>query len=385
MIVRRIARPMLAGVFVVSGVDVLRNPGSRVDVAAPTVNALQALSPAPVQPLIPSDPETAVRVNAAAQVGAGLLLATGKFPRVAASVLTASLVPTTAVGHQFWAESDQATRAAHRIHFTKNLAILGGLLLAVVDTEGRPSLAYRGRAAVADAADTVRDRLPAGEAQTVSALAETTSEKFQSGVDRVRGAVDEDTKKAARKAAKRAEKSARKAAKKAARSSAHVADQALHRGAGFAQSAAESAGRWAEQVAEEAPAAGRKAAKKARKAEKKAAAAARTAAARTEDRAAQVAASASRWAEQTVGDEPQELGRKAAKKARKAEKKAAKKARAAAEKAAQRADRLSAHADRFADRAEAAARDGRKKAAAKAEKARDRLADEAEKIRTAVA
>lgn len=385
MIVRRIARPMLAGVFVVSGVDVLRNPGSRVDVAAPTVNALQALSPAPVRPLIPSDPETAVRVNAAAQVGAGLLLATGKFPRIAASVLTTSLVPTTAVGHQFWAESDQATRAAHRIHFTKNLAILGGLLLAVVDTEGRPSLAYRGRAAVSDAADTVRDRLPAGEAQGISALAETTGEKFQSGVERVRDAVDEDTKKAARKTAKKAEKQARKAAKKAARSSARIADEALHRGSEFAQSAAASAQRWAEQVAEDAPEVGREAAKKARKAEKKAAKKARAVAARTEDRAAQVAASASRWAEQTVGDDPQELGRRAAKKARKAEQKAEKKARAAAAEAAQKADRLSAHADRFAHRAEAAASDGRKKAAAKAEKARDRLTAEAEKIRTAVA
>lgn len=385
MIVRRIARPMLAGVFVVSGVDVLRNPGSRVDVAAPTVNALHALSPAPVRPLIPTDPETAVRVNAAAQVGAGLLLATGKFPRIAASVLTTSLVPTTAVGHQFWAESDPAARAAHRVHFAKNLAILGGLLLAAVDTEGRPSLAYRGRAAVSEAADTVLDHLPAREAQGITALAETTGEKFHSGVEKVRGAVDEDTKKVARKAAKKAEKKARRAAKKAARSSARIADEALHRGGELAQSAAASAQHWAEQVAHDAPEAGRTAAKKARKAEKKAAKQARALVARTEDRAAQWTAAAGDLFEQTAGDTPSELGRRAARKARKAEKKAAKKARAAAAEAQQKADRLAAHADRFAARAEQAARDGRTRAADKADKARTRLAAEAEKVRASIA
>ena len=35
------------------------------------------------------------------------------------------------------------SRARQRTQFLKNLGLLGGLLLAAVDTEGRPGLAYR--------------------------------------------------------------------------------------------------------------------------------------------------------------------------------------------------------------------------------------------------
>jgi hypothetical protein len=46
-------------------------------------------------------------------------------------------------GHAFWQETDVAARANHKIHFMKNLSVLGGLLLAAVDTEGKPSVAWR--------------------------------------------------------------------------------------------------------------------------------------------------------------------------------------------------------------------------------------------------
>jgi hypothetical protein len=76
-------------------------------------------------------------------VGSGALLATGRMPRISAAVLASTLVPTTYVGHPFWEEKDAATRAQQRTAFLKNLAVLGGLLLATVDTEGRPGVAYR--------------------------------------------------------------------------------------------------------------------------------------------------------------------------------------------------------------------------------------------------
>ena len=38
---------------------------------------------------------------------------------------------------------DPQVRAQQRTQFLKNLGLLGGLLLAAVDTEGRPGLAYR--------------------------------------------------------------------------------------------------------------------------------------------------------------------------------------------------------------------------------------------------
>ena len=91
-----------------------------------------------------------MRINAAAQIAGGLALATGRVPRLASTVLAASLVPTTAAGHRFWEESDPAIRANHRSHFVKNVSMLGGLLLASVDTDGKPGVAWRARHAARD-------------------------------------------------------------------------------------------------------------------------------------------------------------------------------------------------------------------------------------------
>ena len=80
---------------------------------------------------IPTDPATLVRINGAAQLLAGLALATGRAPRLSATVLAATLVPTTAAGHRFWEESDKRRAPAQqRLHFFKNVSMLGGLLIA---------------------------------------------------------------------------------------------------------------------------------------------------------------------------------------------------------------------------------------------------------------
>lgn len=158
-VIRRLARPMLAAVFVSSGIDVLRRPGPRVEVAAPV--ATKVAEPLP----LPSDPEQLVKINAAVQVVAGSLLALGYVPRLAATALAASLVPTTLAGHRFWEEDDPARRSQQQIHFLKNLGLLGGLALAIVDTEGAPSLGWRGRQAARRARRKVseaREGLPIG-------------------------------------------------------------------------------------------------------------------------------------------------------------------------------------------------------------------------------
>ena len=84
-----------------------------------------------------------MRANGAVMVGAGSLLALGRLPRLASTVLAATLVPTTIAAHPYWQEQDPEVRARQSIQFLKNLGLLGGLLLAAVDTEGRPGLAYR--------------------------------------------------------------------------------------------------------------------------------------------------------------------------------------------------------------------------------------------------
>ncbi|WP_231126446.1 DoxX family protein [Motilibacter aurantiacus] len=140
MIARRLARPMIAGIFISGGIDQLRNPTSKVekaeDVAPPIARYL---------PYLPEDPVQLVRINGAIQVTAGTLLALGKFPRLSALALLASLAPTTAAGHRFWEEETPGAKAQQKVHFFKNLSMMGGLLLAAVDTAGDPSLAWRAR------------------------------------------------------------------------------------------------------------------------------------------------------------------------------------------------------------------------------------------------
>lgn len=150
-ITRLLARPMLASIFVAGGISALRNTERHTEKAKKVADRMVPLAQqaAPGLP-IPTDPATLVRVNAGAQLLAAAALATGRAPRLSAAVLAASLVPTTLAGHPFWEESDPQAKAAQRLQFFKNTSVLGGLLLAAVDTEGRPGLAWRARRAAAD-------------------------------------------------------------------------------------------------------------------------------------------------------------------------------------------------------------------------------------------
>ena len=74
-----------------------------------------------------------MRGNAAVQVLGGTLLALGKAQRLSALILVGSLAPTTAAGHAFWAIEDPVARKLQRIQFHKTMAMIGGLLFAVLD------------------------------------------------------------------------------------------------------------------------------------------------------------------------------------------------------------------------------------------------------------
>ena len=150
-VTRLIARPMLASMFVVGGVNALRNADALSAKAEPVTDKIVPLARKAVpQAPIPSDPTTLVRINGATQVLAGLALATGRAPRLSAGLLAATLVPTTAAAHLYWQESDPGARQAQKVHFLKNVSMLGGLLLAGVDTDGRPGVAWRARRAARD-------------------------------------------------------------------------------------------------------------------------------------------------------------------------------------------------------------------------------------------
>ncbi len=146
--IRTLARPLLAGVFVAGGIDSLMEPdpkrGAAREAGVPVAEATG----------LPEEPDTLVKINGGVQVGAGLLLATNRFSRLAALALAGTLVPTTLGAHRFWEIDDADERQAQTFHFMKNAAILGGLVFAALDTEGRPSVFWTGRKAAGTAAST---------------------------------------------------------------------------------------------------------------------------------------------------------------------------------------------------------------------------------------
>lgn len=146
-VVRALARPLLSTIFIVQGAKALRSPEPFVTRAQPVadrmVPLIKKVAPAQVGDRIPDSTANLVRLNGAAQVLGGVALASGKGRRLGAVVLAASLVPTTLAGHSFWQETDKTAKAAQKVQFMKNLGMMGGLLLAAVDTEGKPGVAWR--------------------------------------------------------------------------------------------------------------------------------------------------------------------------------------------------------------------------------------------------
>jgi len=143
------ARAMLSGIFVVTGARGIVNPDPLIPVARRvTDRAGPALRR--IHPNLPSDERTLVQLDAAAKLAGGLLLLT-PLRRPAAMMLAASLIPTTLTGHRFWEEEEAHGRAQQEIQFLKNLGIIGGLLLAATDTEGRPGLRWRTSHLMSDA------------------------------------------------------------------------------------------------------------------------------------------------------------------------------------------------------------------------------------------
>jgi uncharacterized membrane protein YphA (DoxX/SURF4 family) len=136
---RRLARAMLAGLFVSSGVAALKQPGQKAELVRQSGLA-DKLPPSVPEKL--RSPENLVRINAVADVVGGLALIRSTTPRLASYGLMASLAPTTLVGHPFWAEKDKAARSQQQLHFFKNLGVLGGLLLSATDTGGRESIPH---------------------------------------------------------------------------------------------------------------------------------------------------------------------------------------------------------------------------------------------------
>ena len=248
MLIRRIARPMLSAVFISRGVDALRSPKPAADAARPTLEGLSKL-PDPVGTNVPTNAETVARINAAVQIGGGLLLATGKLPRLASAALALSVVPGSLGGHTFWSESDPARKADERRAFITDVSLIGGLIIAAVDTAGKPSLGWRGRRAAHKVSGAVTAALPIGAASggalADSALADKVSHGLQVGAERGRELAHVAGERGAELAHVARERGAELA--EVARERAPVlAEAARERGAELAEVARERGGEWAE-------------------------------------------------------------------------------------------------------------------------------------------
>ena len=127
MLVRRIARPLLASTFVYGGIDSLRNPQSKVAGARPVVETITEQADKQLPVTVPRDVEQWVKADAAVKVAAGALLALGRLPRLSAT------------------------------------------LLAAVDTEGKPSVGYRARRAAHKAAESTEKTMAKAQKRAAKA------------------------------------------------------------------------------------------------------------------------------------------------------------------------------------------------------------------------
>lgn len=208
---RAVARPMLSAMFVSGGVQQLSDPESHIPIAKDVTEPLQEAAEGTVPQVADADATQLVQLNGLVQVLGGLLLAAGKLPRVSALLLAGSLVPTTLAGHRFWEEDDPEARQQQQVHFFKNVSLLGGLLIATMDREGKPSVAWRGGHAVDHA------KIAADHAKEVTQLkGELAKEKAKHAGDvakeKAKHAGDVAKERTKRKGAVAKEKARRRAA-----------------------------------------------------------------------------------------------------------------------------------------------------------------------------
>src|SRR2546423_9983201 len=95
VILRRVARPLLAAIFVSGGINALRQAEAHAKAAEPFLNGAFEKVGDVVPEQVPRDPVTLIRIDAAVKIGAGLALASGKAPRLAAGALVGRLVAAT--------------------------------------------------------------------------------------------------------------------------------------------------------------------------------------------------------------------------------------------------------------------------------------------------
>lgn len=138
-LLRTLARPLLASVFIVDGWDAMRHPERHADKLQPLAKPLESASEK--VPGLPRDTTTLARYSGAVSVGAGLMLATGRKPRLAAGVLTLIAIPMTITNAPGSTERDGERRGLSTL--LRNVGLIGGLMIAAGDRDGEPSRSWK--------------------------------------------------------------------------------------------------------------------------------------------------------------------------------------------------------------------------------------------------
>lgn len=114
MVIRKVARPMVASVYVADGADMVLNTQAHVEGAEAVLRHVRSIVSRSTYQKLPQDPELLVRVVGGLKVGAGSLLGLGRCPRLSAGVLALLSVPTIVARHAFWETQDVEEKVARR-------------------------------------------------------------------------------------------------------------------------------------------------------------------------------------------------------------------------------------------------------------------------------
>ncbi|WP_402466623.1 DoxX family protein [Isoptericola aurantiacus] len=213
MLLRRLARPLLAVPFVYDGTSTALRPAEHTEAArrgADTVT--DALG---VDRLDDTQVSLLVRAHGAATAVAGLLLAVGRAPRTAALTLAALTAPLAVVNQPFTSKGDERRERTGK--FVRNLGAVGAAVIAGIDLEGRPGVTYR-----LEQKRSVATRSAHHAADTASRSAKHAAHQAKSSVEHTA----DTAKRSARHAAQRAQGTVEHSARSARKSAEHAAKRA---------------------------------------------------------------------------------------------------------------------------------------------------------------
>ncbi|ALC05750.1 hypothetical protein CDES_06665 [Corynebacterium deserti GIMN1.010] len=158
--IRKLARPMLASVYIADGAETVLNTEAHVEGTQLVLDRIRYVLPRKYAKRISKDPAMVTRVIGGTKVGAGSLLAIGRAPRTSAATLAVLTVPTILARNAFWETQDENEKRNRRNGFLTNVALLGGLFITSVDTEGKPGVKWRATTAAKRSKKQIQQALP---------------------------------------------------------------------------------------------------------------------------------------------------------------------------------------------------------------------------------